>query len=325
MKRLYAAYALVAAAVLFSAGCSAKGGMAPEAPAADYYRPQPSSADGMTQLESATVFSGTGFNPPAARTEAAASSVGGDDDTQYAEIQAETERKLVKRADLRVRVEDLPAADALVNGLMARYGAYAASTEISENSRTYTIRVPQAAYDAFLAAMSGMGRTLHRSESAEDVTLRYYDLEGRLATKRELLKTFQSYLAKAKNIEEILSVEERIAGLQSEIDGTGRELRRLGNLVDYAAVSLEVYGPVAAAAYRGPALSERITELFSGFGDFLSTLALVITGIVIYGIPVLLLLAFFFWLCFGKIGLLKKLWRITAGGKSRNGESGKTE
>jgi hypothetical protein len=166
---------------------------------------------------------------------------------------------------------------------------------------------------------------LYRSESAEDVTLRYYDLEGRLATKQELLKTFQSYLGKAKDIEEILSVETRIADLQNEIDGTGKELRYLANLVNFATVALDLYGPVAASPYTGPTIGERIKELFSGFGDFVSTVLVVLTGIVIYGIPVLLLLALLFWLCFGRIGLMKKLWRAAAGKKREAGQKNETQ
>jgi hypothetical protein len=224
-------------------------------------------------------------------------------------------------------VEDLAAADVSVNALMERHGAYAASTEIEENSRSYIIRIPHGAYDAFLAAMGGMGRTLYRSESAEDISLRYYDLEGRLATKQELLKTFQSYLGKAKDIEEILSVETRIADLQNEIDGTGKELRYLANLVDFATIALDLYGPVAATPYAGPTLGERIKELFSGFGDFVSTALMVLIGIVIYGIPVLLLLALLFWLCFGRIGLMKKLWYMAAGknGSRKNRQTDHTE
>jgi hypothetical protein len=222
----------------------------------------------------------------------------------------------VKRAHLSISVEDPGAADTSINALMEKHGAYAASTEVSENSRHYDIRVPHTAYDAFLAGMSGMGRTLRRSESAEDVTLRYYDLEGRLATRQELLKTYQSYLGKAKNIEEILSVEARIADLQNEIDGTGKELRRLANQVDYATVSLEIYGPVAAIPYSGPTPGERVKELFSSFGEFLSIVLVVVIGIVIFGIPIVLLLVLLFWILFGRIGLIKKLWRLAAGKKS---------
>jgi hypothetical protein len=225
------------------------------------------------------------------------------------------QRKLVKRADIRIRVENLAAAGVSLSALMEQHGAYSEETTIHEDSRRYTIRVPDAAFSAFLTAAGGMGRTLYRSETAEDVTIRYYDLEGRLATKRELLKTYQSYLGRAKNIEEILSVESRIADLQNEIDGTGKELRRLAGLTEYAVVTLNIVGPVSSAPYRGQTLGERLKEMFASFGGFLATAAVVITGIVIYGIPITLLLAVFFWLFFGRVGLLKKLIYLAAGKK----------
>jgi hypothetical protein len=226
------------------------------------------------------------------------------------------ERKLVKRSYIRIRAENLEAADVYINGLLEKHGAYTASQQIDENWANYTIRVPAPEYEAFLAGTTGIGRILNRSESAEDVTLRYYDLDGRLAMQRELLKTFQSYLGQAKNIEEILSVETRIAQLQDEIDGTGRELRNLVNRVDYATIEISVQGPVASAPYPGLTLGERIKELFNGFSGFLSAALIVLIGIVIYGIPVLLIAVFFFWLLFGRVGLIKKLWRLTAGKKT---------
>jgi len=225
----------------------------------------------------------------------------------------ELERKIVMTAQIRVRVENLDESDSLIKDLMKRYNAYARSTDIEDNSRRYSIRVPSPVYRVAIDEISGMGRILGRSESAEDVTLRYYDLEGRLATKKELLKTFQSYLGKAKTIEEILSVERRIAELQNEIEGTGKELRHLANRVDYATIELSVLGPIALSPYRGPTLGERLKELFGSFGNFLSSIVIILIGIVIFGIPILFLLIFFFWLLFGKIGLLKKLWRKAAG------------
>jgi hypothetical protein len=274
--------------------------------------------------DSAAVLRSGNYGASAALSTGAAASRAREAGGQYREeaeqdllADASVPRKLVKRANLSVRVENLAEADASVQALLVQHsGAYAASTEIAENSRAYQIRVPAASYEGFLAALGGMGRTLHRFESAEDVTLRYYDLEGRLATKQELLKTFQSYLGKAKDIGEILSVETRIMELQDEIDGTGKELRRLANMVDYATIELNLYGPVALTPYSGPTLGERISELFGGFGDFASIILVVLTGIVIYGIPVILLLSLLFWLLFGRIGLIKKLWRLAAG---RNG------
>jgi len=235
-------------------------------------------------------------------------------ETQAANLN-NTERKLIKRAYVRVRVENLDEADAVVTGLLEKYEAYSASTEADENSRHYSLRVPSYRYDDFLAEMNGMGRLLRRSESTEDVTLRYYDLEGRLETKRELLRTFQSYLTRARNIEEILSVEARIAELQSDIEGTGAQLRHLSNKVDYSTIDLNLAGPITSGQNKGFTLGEQIKQLFGGFGKFLSGVAVAIIGIIIYGIPVLLLIALLFWLFFGRVGLMRRLWVLVKGKK----------
>ncbi|HCC37816.1 MAG TPA: hypothetical protein DEQ14_09470, partial [Treponema sp.] len=67
---------------------------------------------------------------------------------------------------------------------------------------------------------------------------------------------------------------------------------------------------------REATLAERAGELLGGFGSFISTAALVLMGIIIYGIPVLLLAVFMFWLLLGRVGLLKKLARAAAGKKT---------
>ena len=240
-----------------------------------------------------------------------------DGDSMSADL-SNVERKLVKRADVRIRVENLEAADTSVNGLLKKYDAYAASTNIQENSYYFSLRVPSRVYDIFLNEMNGIGRVINRSESTEDVTLRYYDLEGRLETKRELLRTFQAYLRRANNIEEILKVEARISELQYDIDGTGRQLRDLANRIDYSTIELTILGPASASPNRNLTFGERVKQLLGNFGAFLSGMGVFILGFIIYCIPILLLALFLFWLFFGRVGLLKKLWRVVMGKKQES-------
>ena len=229
--------------------------------------------------------------------------------------QTEQARKLVKRAELNIRVDDPALTEKPLADLMAKYGAWSASAGIYENSRNYTIRVSSLSYDSMLAELADLGKVLWRTENTEDVTLRYYDLESRLATRRELLRTYQSYLGRANNIEEIMTVESWISNLQREIDQTGTQFRNLASLVDYSTIELNISGPVAASSYSRDSLGEKLRELFSAFGDVASSALVVLTGIVIYGVPAILILILLFWLLFGRVGLIKKVWRLAAGKK----------
>jgi hypothetical protein len=236
---------------------------------------------------------------------------------EYAELQSSSEqpRKLTKRAELRIRVEDIVTTEKPIAELMNKYNAWPASTGIYESSRNYEIRVPSGFYDAMLDELAGLGRLLWRTEYTEDVTLRYYDMEGRLATRQELLKTYQGYLARANNIDEIMTVERRIAELQWEIEQTGTQFRNLTNQIDYSTINVDITGPVGAASYSSPGLGDKLAGLFSAFGNVFSSALVVLIGIIIYGAPIVLAAVLLFWILFGRIGLLKKLWRLAAGKK----------
>jgi len=224
---------------------------------------------------------------------------------------AEQSRKLTKSAYISLRVDDPAATEKPLSELMDKYGAWSASTSIYENSRNYSIRVPSGSYDAMLAELTSLGRITHRTENTEDVTLRYYDLEGRLAVKRELLVTYQGYLGKARNIDEIMTVESRIADLQQEIDWVGTQLRNLSNLIDYSTVNVEIVGS-SGSSYSKPTIAERFGDLFGSFGDVFSAALVVLAGIIMYGVPAILIVVLLFWLLFGRIGLIKKLWQLAA-------------
>jgi hypothetical protein len=233
----------------------------------------------------------------------------------------ETGRKLVTTASMEIRLDDLEAGAAKLDALAQKYGAYASSVRVYDIVRRYSLKVPASRLKPFLDEAATLGKILDYSETTEDVTLRYVDLESRLRTRRELLKTYQSYLGKAKNIEEILSVESRIADLQAEIDEAGSRFRALNNVIDYSTVDIELLGPVASSTRGRPTVGERVKELFAGVSGYMSTLAVILLGLVVYGVPTALIAFALFWLLFGKIGALRRLFRLASGKKRKTDET----
>jgi hypothetical protein len=227
---------------------------------------------------------------------------------------AEKERKLIKNARIQTMVDNLEEAAAHIEALLEQYQGYASNSSVRDTSRSYTIKIPSAQYETALREVGNIGKILYRSETVEDATIKFYDLEGRLNTRMELLKTFQAYLGKAKDIEEIMTVEKRIAELQQEIDWYGSQLADLSHLSDYATINLELLGPVSESVYYKPSLKDQIAGLFESFSTVASTVFLVLLGILVYGIPALFILILLFWILFGRIGLIRKVWRL-AGAK----------
>jgi hypothetical protein len=222
---------------------------------------------------------------------------------------AATERKLVRTASLRLRVSDLASSEEAAQKLTASFGGYVASSNKSEESVSMSLRIPRASFDAALVGIAPLGTELWRNLNTEDVTLHWYDLEGRLETKRELMTTLRSYLKRANTIEDIMAVETRLADLQNEIDSLGGQFRRLSDLVDFATINVEFILPAARVKNVEPSLWERIGDVLRGTGSFFSTLIAALVGLVVFGVPIALLAALLFWLLFGKVGLLLSLFR----------------
>ena len=238
--------------------------------------------------------------------------------------QAETavfiNRKLIKRAELRIEADQslidnegkISGVSKKIDNLMRKYDAYSEQTWSDENSARYTIRVPQVHYEALITETGALGKVRSRSETAEDVTLKYYDLEGRLTTKKTLLATFQGYLGRAKDIDDVMKVETRIADLQNEIDRLGSQFKMLANQIDYATVELQVYSYRHTSGYS---TGDRIGKIFTSFGSFASGALVVLTSIIVYGVPIILFCLLLFWLLFGRVGILKRAFRLVMYGK----------
>ncbi|MDR2553236.1 MAG: DUF4349 domain-containing protein [Treponema sp.] len=275
-------------------------------------------------------YSGSGYNPDIpAGAEVAGTAADNADQAREASVflnektfpgDAAKTRKLVKRAEIAIEADqsfvggggELAGVNQKLDELLKKYGAYSERTFSGETSIHCTIRVPQGFYESLLSETAVLGKLRSRNETAEDVTLKYYDLEGRLNTRKALLATFQGYLSRTQNIDDIMKVETRIADLQNEIDWLGTQLTQLAGLVDYAVIELSLYSPRHSSSHT---LRDRIGDLFAAFGDFASGGLVIILGIIIFGLPLILLCLVAFWLFFGRIGLLKKACRVALYGR----------
>ena len=109
----------------------------------------------------------------------------------------ETAQKIIYNASLSMESTDFDTTrEALMTAVEAN-GAWLESTSLygteKDHDRTadYTVRVPVGSYRAFLAAVGDAGSVLNISESAENITSSYIDVQARLSaleTQRDRLK-----------------------------------------------------------------------------------------------------------------------------------------
>ena len=96
-----------------------------------------------------------------------------------------------------------------------------------------------------------------------------------------------------------------------DIESTESRFKRLSNQIDYSTIYIDMH--FAHGKDEGgiilPDVKESWNTFISNIIAFFWGLLKVLFYIVIFGIPLIALAAFFFWLLFGKVGLLVKLFK----------------
>lgn len=181
------------------------------------------------------------------------------------------DKKIIRDGYMTIRVDDLGATKRHVDSLVRHMDAYYATESFYEqsysNSYSLVIRIPSANFDRFIAELeSGGGKVLSKNLDARDVTDQFTDIELRLANKRNYLKRYQELVRQAKDVKEILEIEEIIRKLEEEIESAEGRLRLLKSQVAYSTLTLTITAPTDYKYTPEPQKNflERIKEALSG-------------------------------------------------------------
>ena len=160
------------------------------------------------------------------------------------------ERKLIKTVDMNVETKAFDDTMAAIENKVAELGGYIENLETyngssysgyrSSRNANMTVRIPKQHLDTFLETVAGVSNVVRRSESVEDVTLTYVDLESHknvlLAEQKRLLELIEE----AEVIEDIITIESRLSNVRYQIESMESQLRTYDNKVDYSTVYLNV-------------------------------------------------------------------------------------
>ena len=233
-----------------------------------------------------------------------------------------TERKLIRTVDISAETEEF---DTLVPGLQKQVealGGYIENNHVYEINSYYvddhlekqrraniTARVPKEKLDGFLSSVAEQTNVTSRSESVEDVTLQYVDLESHkkaLLTEQERLLEL---LSQAESVEDIIAIEGRLSEVRYQLESMESQLRTYDNRIDYSTVYLSIEEVRKYSAPYDASVGERIAKGFAkslediGFGirDFAIGFVIDIPYIILWG--VIIAVAVLVW------RKLRKVWK----------------
>ncbi|MBK7871339.1 MAG: DUF4349 domain-containing protein [Saprospiraceae bacterium] len=219
------------------------------------------------------------------------------DEQDNQKIESKTNnRKLVRSAQIDIKVENYDKARQQLNEMVAQYQAEIRNEAQNQTSDGYryhfSIRVLPSDFDAFLSKLERIASFVYgKSISVDDVTRQYVDLETRLASKRAVIAQYRSLLQSAKNVEDVLAVSDKLNEEIEEMESTEAQLRVLKDQVQFSTIELTIFDESVLPNVERANFWGRVGEgIFNGWQLLLN---LMIGLVTIW--PVVLIMAVIFW------------------------------
>ncbi len=140
---------------------------------------------------------------------------------------------ILRTAQVTVVTQDLDKARAGMDKIVQKYSGYvgdltASSPSDGPRKLTATLRVPAAQLDSALAELKTLGRVASESQSGQDVTAQYIDLEARLSNSRNTEQRLIELLRqRTGKLSDVLEVETELSRVREEIERMEGERRML--------------------------------------------------------------------------------------------------
>ena len=217
------------------------------------------------------------------------------------------ERKLIVTVDIRINSKDVEKSYKSIEEKIKEYNGYFDNIESSKNRYYLTVRIPKENLYSFINFVEETENIENKNINTQDVTDTYYDSENRIKNREVLLEKLRNYLREARSIDEILKVEDRINTLTYEIETMKGNFENLKSSIDYSKITLNISNREAMKSNTN--IYNKYLNLISFLKEFFSGILFFLVGFTAAAIPIVLILALFYYICFGKIGLIKKLYR----------------
>ncbi len=159
-------------------------------------------------------------------------------------------RKLIRNASLSVETkefdklladidEKVKSLGGYIEDMSGNYGSKYSSYR-SSKSAYITARIPSAKLDEFIGSVGESANITSRSESVKDITLDYVDMESHKKMLKEEQERLMAFLDQAETIEDIITIEDRLAEVKYQIESMESQLRTYDNKVDYSTVTISI-------------------------------------------------------------------------------------
>ena len=201
-------------------------------------------------------------------------------------------QKLIKKYDMSFETTEYDKSVSFVKELIEDNHGYIEDLRTygkkTYRSSSFVIRIPEENAQAFLNSTGAIGELVSQSESAKDVTLEYYDTVSKIESLKVQRERLLELLEQAKSLSDIITIEDKLEEVESEINEYGTRLKVYDNLVNYVTVNIGISEVENISIVEEDSF---LTQIQKGFMANLNVVIGVLKGLVfllIAGLPTII-------------------------------------
>ncbi len=233
-------------------------------------------------------------------------------------------QKIIYSASATIETTEFDESEAKLKEMVTASGGFIESSSTNGNnyysssrgnasskSAHYTIRVPSSNFSDLLESLSTLGNVPSTNVYTENITAQYYDVEARMKAYEAQEQRLMEMIEIADTVEDLITIEERLAEVRYSIDSMKAQLRNWDRSVNYSTISINlkevtVYTPEAKMTFWQQ-LKLAVKNGLSGAGDFIKGLVLFLAE----ALPILVVVLPLIWLV---VFIIRKIFK---GSKAR--------
>ncbi|WP_313180966.1 DUF4349 domain-containing protein [Lacrimispora sp.] len=210
-------------------------------------------------------------------------------------------RKLIRNISMNVETNEFETLLSNLQSKITQLGGYVEQSDMSGSRQdrmgspgprfaNMTVRVPVNQIDSFIDTVETNGNVTNKSESTQDVTLQYSDLESRKKSLEIEQEKLWEFLEKAESIDTVITLQQRLSEIRYQLESMESQLKLFDNQVDYSTVSLSIrevttFTPIAPES-AGTRISNGFTSNLKLFKDVVLSLTIGIITTIPFWFPI---------------------------------------